>query len=160
MGTTENYKIVSILAIVICAFCSGYYIRDLSATKEILELKNKAQAEIIIQQNKDAENQRQLQSIANQVEKQSYEANKKHQQELTYYRNIINQSGGLYDYGTTFSNSSPSTGSNQTGTSGKELSRESTEFLFQQANKADQVVDQFLQCQKYVNTITNQVNQK
>lgn len=104
-----------------------------------------------------------MQDIANQTEKQNYENQKKHNSELAYYRSLVDKSGGLYDHPSVSSNSGVARGTNgnKAATSGdglseevtEPLSKETTDFLLEQANLADQVVDQFLTCQQYVHNV-------
>jgi len=99
------------------------------------------------------------QAIANQVEVQNAVNEKKHSDELAYYGGLIAQHGGLYDlHSTTSRKVTPGAPGTSTATSGNGvpaassglLSEEATTFLLNQANLADQVVDQYLTCQKYI----------
>ena len=152
----EAYKIGVALVLLVTAFSAGFYARGVIAERDMLKMQNEYQQEVITQQKKVKAYEGMLQSIANQVEKQSYENQKKHDRELAYYRNLVKQSGGLFDNAIQADDSQTTgtPGDNQTTTSGRPLSREAVEFLLQQANKADRVVDQYLQCQQYVFSIT------
>lgn len=137
--------VVCIVALLGAAY-SGYHYRDIVAQRDTLKFQIAAQEKAKVYTE-------QLQSIASLVEKQSYENQKKHDAELAYYRDLVKQHGGLYDNGSTSSTNTPSTGGNQASPSGTRLSEEASGFLLEQANKADRVVDQYLQCQKYVESI-------
>lgn len=130
----------------LAAAYSGYHYRDLRAQRDTLKFQVEAQ--------ETAKNYTaQLVSISNMLEKEAIANEKKHDAELEYYRDLVEQSGGLFDNGAT---SSPTTGgaSNNTGTpSGTKLSEGAAAFLLEQANKADRVVDQYLTCQKYAREI-------
>jgi len=131
----------------LAAAYGGYHYRDVVAERDT--------AQFVIQAQETARAYtEQLQGIANIIEEQSYASEKKHDRELAYYRNLVERSGGLYDNGATGGATTPSTGNNQTTASGPRLSAEATGFLLDQANKADRVVDQYLQCQKYITLLS------
>ena len=134
-----------VLAFTAAAY-GGYHYRDVVAQRDTLKFQTAAQA-------KEADYTAQLQNIANQVETTAYANQQKHNKELADYRNTIKLLGGLYDTGASNSTPAGSTTSNSTATSGNRLSDEAAGFLLEQANLADQVVDQYLTCQKYVQKI-------
>ena len=156
MGILTNLKYLAVILSALGLVYSGYHYRDIKAENEIQEIRLDAQT-IFIQTQKIVKAYEQgLQGMANKLEEQSYENKIKRDNELQYYRNLIAQSGGLYDpYGQTGdSTTTGSSSNNQTTASGPRLSAEATGFLLDQANKADRVVDQYLQCQKYITLLS------
>jgi len=136
----------------------GYHYRDVVADRDSAEVQAQARLIYIESQKKVEAYQQALQGMANKLEEQSYENQKKRDSELVYYRNLVEQLGGLYDSGTA-TGDSPATGnpsSTQATPGGTGLSAEATAFLLNLANQADRVTDQYLQCQQYVLSITEQ----
>lgn len=150
----KYYAIVAALGCVLLgAAYGGYSYRGI----EVSELKLNA---LVLEQQREEvalSYSNSMQDIATQTEKRNYENQKKHNHELTYYRNLVNQSGGLFDYSE--STNSSATAPSSTGTSatpsGARLSEAASSFLLEEANRADQVVSQYLECQKYVQELSN-----
>ncbi len=130
----------------LAATYGGYHYRDVVAQRDTLKFQVEVQ--------ETAKNYTaQLVSISNMLEKEAIANEKKHDDEIEYYRTFVEQSGGLYDNGAP-SSSTTGGASNNTGTpGGARLSDTATAFLLEQANLADRVVDQFLTCQKYVREV-------
>jgi len=149
------------IAAVIFLVLGSWHIRGRIADGDISELNHKIAVQALQQQETVAMYTKQLQGVANQVEKQYAEAIKQNQEQLNRYRALVRERGGLYDPATNNGNST-TTGSpsnNTASTSGTRLSPELTEFLITQAGLADMVVIQFLTCQKYVQGITKEKNE-
>ena len=129
-------------ALLVAAY-GGYHYRDVVAQRDTLKFQVEAQ--------ETAKNYTaQLVSISNMLEKEAIANEKKHDDEIEYYRSLVEQSGGLFDYGSPSSSPTGGASSNTTTPSGTRLSEAASGFLLEEANKADRVVDQFLTCQKYV----------
>ena len=130
----------------LAAAYGGYHYRDVVAQRDTLKFQVEAQ--------ETAKNYTaQLVSISNMLEKEAIANEKKHDDEIEYYRSLVEQSGGLFDYGAPSSSTTGGTSSDTTAPSGARLSDAATAFLLEEANKADRVVSQFLTCQKYVQEI-------
>lgn len=152
-------KLIGVFGTAIGLALGGVFIGYKLNSTKVSELKYTYAVKALKQQALVADHVKNLQTEANKVEKQSHETKKKHEQELVYYSNLVKSLGGLHDSGSPASNNNSLAGStNQpTGTtSGTELSAGATEFLLNQANRADQVVDQYLSCQRYLNALVEQ----
>jgi len=161
-----QYKLI-LLGVALAGSCyGGYHARGIIADRDALKVEAQRQEEVI-QANRIVDAYQQgIQNMANQLEEQSYANQAKRDKELSYYRSLAAQSGGLHDNGSQTSNSQDTAtpGSNQATTGGTELSanpdrplsKEATEFLLNQANLADRVVDQYEQCQKYVESLSGE----
>jgi hypothetical protein len=160
-------KLIIFLAIIAVASGTAWHLRGIEADRDIGVLKQQVQGEIIKQQDLVAKYTQTLQIVANGVEEQTNVDTKKHNAEIAYYKQLVNQSGGLYDNGTSVRKGDSATagnsGSDNPTSSGtglpeivdRPLSEENTAFLLDQANKADRVVDQYLTCQQYVKKLTD-----
>jgi hypothetical protein len=133
------------VALLMAAY-GGYHYRDVVAERDTLKFQTQAQEAAKTYT-------AQLVSIGNQLEAQNYANEKKHNDELAYYRNLVKQSGGLFDNGTSNFNPTGTPGSNNATPNGQGLSPELSEYLIQKASNADAVVDQYLLCQDYVKRI-------
>lgn len=137
-------KIVLICLLLGADFYAGYHLRDISAVRQQEEFTIQAQKQAAVYT-------AQSQALANQAEEQNAASQKKHNDELAYYRALVAKRGGLYDtHSTTSRPTTGNPGSTESTPSANRLSEEATGFLLDLTNKADQVVDQYLTCQKYV----------
>ena len=148
----------ALVVLLIGAYATGYHQRDVSAERAALLIETQAKQEVIVQQNKVAAYEGALTIIANNAEVQSAKDKEVRERQLDSYRDAIAKLGGLHDPGVPPSDSTPTTSasSNTAASCRDELSAEATGFLLDQANRADQVVDQYLLCQKYVEQITKE----
>lgn len=149
-------KIGAAVLVVVTIFGSGYHIRGTKADKDILSIKNAAQAALIVQQQKVAVYEAAQNAIVHNVEVMSNENAAKQKADASKYAAIVAANGGLYDFAASTSNSpaTTSTGSTATSTGSNRLSTELSDYLITQATLADQVVSQYTTCQQYVIDIT------
>lgn len=151
-------KILVILAVLIVGYSAGWSQRGTKADNELLTIQNQQQAVIVQYQKEVAQTKQTLQGFANKVEEQNNANKKKRESELDKYRNLVKQHGGLYDNNTVPPTRNDTTAgdssSTTTGTGRTRLSEELSRFLLDQANKADQVVDQDKLCLGYIKKLT------
>ena len=152
-------KIIFVLIVFAAGLSSGYKLRDITADNEMLTLRNQQLVEVVKQQQEVIQVRQTLQTFANKVEEQNNADKQKRDKEIKHYSDVIKQLGGLYDHAEAVppiggGNPASSTPGDTPAPGGTRLSDKAAGFLLEEANAADQVVDQYLGCQQYVKDIT------
>lgn len=151
----DGIIVALIVAVLGACFTAGWKTRDYKAQAQLAAVEEARQKAVETYDAHVLAYANTVSTIVSDTEIQNAKNTEQRAKDLAHYRALVRAAGGLRDPGTSVSGcAAPVPGANSGGSdqaaSGRPLSAEASDFLLQQANLADQVVDQYLLCQAYV----------